>query len=93
LDYLKEVLEEVVGWGVDYDIGEVGLPSKLPWGGEKSQRYFYDAFFRELKHLMLDFKKRGLKLPSAVGLYEAIDEPRLPYLSSCPWSSRPPGIP
>lgn len=75
LDYLKEVLEEVATWDVDYDIGEVGLPSKLPWGGEKSQRYFYDAFFRELKHLLVDFRKRGLKLPSAVGLYEAIDEP------------------
>jgi len=48
-------MEEVAGWGVDYEIGETGLPSKLPWAGEKSQRYFYDAFFRAFKHLLVDF--------------------------------------
>lgn len=73
--YLREVLEEVAQWGVDYEIGEVGMPSKFPWGGEKSQRYFYDVFFRAFKHLLIDFRKRGIKLPSALGLYEAIDEP------------------
>jgi len=75
-DLLKKMMEEVATWGKDYDLGETGLPSKLPWGGEKSQRYFYDAFFREFKHLMVDFKERGLKLPSTIGLYEAIDEPK-----------------
>lgn len=74
-DLLKEVFEEVASWGKDYEMGETGMPTKFPWGGEKSQRYFYDAFFRQFKHLMLDFKERGLKLPSAIGLYEAIDEP------------------
>jgi hypothetical protein len=75
LDYLKDIMEEVAAWGVDYEIGEAGMPSKLPWGGEKSQRYFYDAFFRALKQLLIDFRNRGIRLPSAIGLYEAQDEP------------------
>lgn len=74
-DLLKEVFEEVATWGKEYELGETGLPTKLPWGGEQTQHYFYSAFFWQFKHMMNDFKKRGLKLPSAVGLYEAIDEP------------------
>ncbi|MBI4779016.1 hypothetical protein HY797_01010 [Candidatus Falkowbacteria bacterium] len=74
-DLLKEVFEEVASWGKDYEMGETGMPTKFPWGGEKAQRYFYDIFFRQFKHMMLDFKERKMKLPSAVGLYEAIDEP------------------
>ena len=74
-DLLKETMEEVATWGKDYELGEVGMPSKLLWGKEKSQRYFYDSFFRAFKHLMVDFREQGLKLPSRVGLYSAIDEP------------------
>lgn len=71
---LKEVLEEVATWGKEYELGEVGMPSKLPWGKEKSQRYFYDSFFRAFKKILVDFRNRGIKLPSRAGLYEAIDE-------------------
>jgi len=74
-DLLKEVFEEVSSWDKDYEMGETGMPTKFPWGGEKAQRYFYDVFFRQFKHMMLDFKEQKIKLPSAVGLYEAIDEP------------------
>jgi len=74
-DLLKEVFEEIAAWDKDYEMGETGMPTKFPWGGEKAQRYFYDVFFRQFKHMMLDFKTWGKKLPSAVGLYEAIDEP------------------
>ncbi len=75
LGLLKQVFEEIATWGKDYELGEVGLPAKKPWGGEKGQRYFYDAFFRAYKHLIIDFRSRGLKLPSRIGLYQAIDEP------------------
>ena len=74
-DLLKEVFEEIATWDKNYEMGETGMPTKFPWGGEKAQRYFYDVFFRQFKYMMLDFRKRGLKQPSAVGLYEAIDEP------------------
>ncbi len=75
MDLLKQTMEEVATWDKEYELGEVGMPSKLPWGKEKSQRYFYDSFFRSFKHLMLDFRSRGIKLPSRAGLYSAIDEP------------------
>jgi hypothetical protein len=75
LGALKQVFEEIATWGKEYEIGEVGLPTNQPWGNEKRQRYFYDVFFRAFRRLMLDFQSRGIKLPSSVGLYEAIDEP------------------
>lgn len=75
LEPLKEVLEKISLWDKEYELGEVGLPTKWPWGGEKTQRYFYNVFFRAFKHLMVDFRKKGVKLPSRVGLYQAIDEP------------------
>lgn len=74
LGLLKETFEEIESWGKEYELGEVGLPTKSPWGGEKTQRYFYDTFFRAYKHLLLNFRSRGIKLPSQVGFYEAIDE-------------------
>lgn len=70
---LREVLEEVASWDKEYHIGEVGLPTRFPWNGERAQRYFFNVFFRSLKRLLIDFEKRGLRLPSAVGLYEVID--------------------
>ncbi len=78
---LRSVFEEISAWGKEYELGEVGLPTKLPWGGEKSQRYFYDAFFRAYKQMMVDFRSRGKKLPSRVGFYQAIDEPPRSILS------------
>ncbi|HEX7586518.1 MAG TPA: hypothetical protein VF390_02710, partial [Patescibacteria group bacterium] len=75
LESLKGVLEKISLWDKECELGEVGLPTKWPWGGEKTQRYFYNVFFRAFKHLMVDFRKRGVKLPSRVGLYQAIDEP------------------
>ncbi len=88
-EFLKEIFEEVAASGKEYELGEVGSPSKLPWGGEKSQRYFYDAFFRAFKQLLVDLRSRGVKLPSRVGMYEAIDEPPknvvAKILSKTPW--------
>jgi len=72
---LRGAFERIASWDKDYELGEVGMPDKLPWGGEKSQRFFYDSFFRAYKQMMVDFRSRGLKLPSQVGFYEAIDEP------------------
>lgn len=79
LGLLKEVLTELASWGKEYEIGEVGIPTIQPWGNnqveqERIQRYFFDLFARELKHLFNDFEKRGVKLPAKIGLYEATDE-------------------
>lgn len=74
LGLLKKVFEEIATWGKEYELGEVGLPTKMPWGGEKTQRYFYDVFSMAFKQLLLDFHSHDLKLPSRVGLYEAVDE-------------------
>jgi hypothetical protein len=71
---LQESFERIASWGKDYELSEVGAPTNKPWGSEKSQRYFYDSFFRAYKHMMVDFRSRGLKLPSRVGFYEAVDE-------------------
>ncbi|MDD4900594.1 MAG: hypothetical protein PHS62_00570 [Patescibacteria group bacterium] len=88
-DYLEKMLREVANWGIEYEVGEVGIPSKLPWGGEKSQRYFYDILFRFLKHLLMEFRQEGIKLPSSLGLYEAIDEPPKTFMGKVadmtPW--------
>lgn len=71
---LREILEEVASWKkMAYDIAETGLPTRWPWRGEKAQRYFFDVFFRNLKHLLIEFEQRGLRLPNAVGLYEVLD--------------------
>ena len=75
LGLLEKVYDEIATWDKEYELGEVGLPTKKLWGGEKAQRYFYDAFFRAYKHLLVDFRSRGIKLPSKVGFYEAMDEP------------------
>jgi hypothetical protein len=76
MSLFKEVAEKVASWGKDYELGETGFPVKgAYWGNESRQRYFYDAFFRSFKHLMVDFQQRGVKLPDRVGLYQAINEP------------------
>ena len=70
-----EVAQRVAALGKDYELGETGFPVKgIYWGNESRQRYFYDAFFRNFKHLMVDFRQRGIKLPDRIGLYQAINE-------------------
>jgi hypothetical protein len=73
-DLLKSAFEEIATWGKEYELGEVGMRTNLR-GGEKSQRYFYDAFFRGFKKMMIDMREKNLRLPSRVGFYEAMDEP------------------
>jgi len=71
----KTVAETFSSWNKEYEIGETGFPTKdIYWGNERRQRYFYDAFSRSLKHLMADFRRRGISLPSRIGFYEAINE-------------------
>jgi len=80
IEWVKSIFERVASWGKEYELGEVGSPTRWPWeraGDEpgKPQRYFYDAFFREFKKMLVDFRERGIPLPTRVGFYEAIDEP------------------
>jgi hypothetical protein len=78
LGLLKETMETIAGWGKEYELGEVGIQTNIPGmstgHNEDRQRYFYDVFFREFKHMLLDFQERGIELPGHVGLYEAMDE-------------------
>ena len=71
---LKQVFEQISGWDQEYELGEVGMSSNKVWGKERGQRYFYDAFFRAYKHMLLDFRQAGRKLPSRVGFYQGVDE-------------------
>ncbi len=80
LGLLKEAMETIAGFDVEeYELGEAGIQTNIPLMSESHnedrQRYFFDVFFMEFKHLLLDFQKRGIKLPKRVGLYEAMDEP------------------
>ena len=79
LDLLKKVMEQVAAIGKAYEIGEVGLPTNIPFRGrvwnETRQRYFFAVFFRAFKHILLDLGRRGIALPAHVGIYEALDEP------------------
>lgn len=74
MDLLRETMQTVAGWDKEYEIGETGLPTRRPWGGERAQRYFFDTFFRAFGQTLEDFRARGLRLPSKVGFYQAIDE-------------------
>lgn len=76
VDLLRSTFEEIATWGNEYELGEVGMHTNfLLADGERAQRYFYDAFFRAFKHLMVELRAKGLRLPSRIGFYEAIDEP------------------
>ena len=75
MDFLKDTMKKIASWGKDYELAEVGLPTNSLFGDEKNQRYFFDLFFRALKHMLLEFQAQHLRLPSRIGLYEAIDEP------------------
>ena len=75
MSLFQEVAEKISSMGKEYEIGETGFPSKdFYWGGERMQRYFYDVFSRNLKHLMAYFRQKGIRLPSNIGLYQAINE-------------------
>jgi hypothetical protein len=74
-ELLKSTFEEIATWGKEYELGEVGQRTNIRGGGEKAQRYFYDAFFRAFKHLLVEMREKKLDLPSRVGFYEAMDEP------------------
>lgn len=79
LGLLQRTMEIVAGWSQEYELGEVGIQTNMPFMSQKHnqdrQRYFYDTFFRAFKLLLLDFQKRGVPLPTHVGFYEAMDEP------------------
>jgi len=79
LDALREVCEVVASWGKEYEIGEVGFPTNSPYNSEKRQRYFYDTFFKAFREMLVDFKERGIKAPSRVGLYETEDEANISF--------------
>jgi hypothetical protein len=74
-ELLEEALRTIAAWGKEYEIGEAGAMTKPLLGeDEKSQRYFYDAFSRAFKQILTKFRKEGVRLPSRVGFYEAMDE-------------------
>ena len=75
LGLLREVFERIAAWGKEYELGEMGFPTNRPWSSERRQRYFYDVFFRAFRRLVADFRARGVRLPSGIGLYEAVDAP------------------
>lgn len=75
LGYLRDVAEELASWGIEYEIGEVGFPTRCPWGDERAQRYNFNIFFRALRQMFIDFSSRSIPLPSRIGIYSAIDEP------------------
>jgi hypothetical protein len=79
LGLLQKTMEEVAGWNKEYELGEVGIQTNMSLMSDEHnqdrQRYFYDVFFRAFKQMLLDFQRRGISLPTRVGLYEAIDEP------------------
>jgi len=79
LDELKAVCELLASWGIEYEIDEAGFPTNTPYSSEKRQRYFYDVFFREFRKMLVEFRSKGLNLPSRVGLYEMNDEPNTAF--------------
>jgi glycosyl hydrolase family 53 len=74
LELLKNTFEHIAKLGIDYEIGETGFPTNIPYSTENRQRYFYDSFFRSFRQLLVDFKSRGIPLPKRVDLYETQDE-------------------
>lgn len=73
---LQEVAERVASWGKEYEIDEIGFPTKgMYWGNERRQRYAYDVHTRKLKEMLVDFRKRNIPLPTGIGTYMAKDEP------------------
>lgn len=74
LEMLKKTFERIAKLGIDYEIGETGFPTNVPYSTEDRQRYFYDSFFRAFRQLLVDFASRDIPLPKRVDLYETQDE-------------------
>jgi hypothetical protein len=79
LGMLETVLEKIAGWEKEYEIGEVGFPTNVPYSTEKNQRFFYDSFFRAFRQMIVGFGERGVALPKRVGLYETQDEANVSF--------------
>jgi hypothetical protein len=79
MELLQRCMRKLAQMGKEYEIGEVGFPTSLPWlskqRNERLQRYFFDHFFRLLRLTLDDLGHLGLPPPSRVGIYQAIDEP------------------
>lgn len=74
---LERVFGELSGWqGIEYEIGEYGLPTNEPWSNEDKQRYAFDVFARELRKIINKLWQEGKKLPRNFGIYESSN--RLP---------------
>lgn len=74
LGKLRQIFEIVAEWDMEYELGEFGSPTNGFWGNEAKQKKYYNIFFRELGKMLEDFRKRGMRLPSRIGLFEAADE-------------------
>ncbi len=78
---LSKVFEKLEGWeNTEYELGEVGMPTRKIFDREnpqRAQRYFFDTFFRSFKHLIVDFRSRNKRLPARMGLYAGTDEEAL----------------
>ena len=74
LDKLQEVFETISNWEVEYEIGEVGFPTNGFWGNEKKQVEFFESFFKALRKILEELKKRGDRLPAEVCFFELTDE-------------------
>ncbi len=81
---LRSVYDKISEWGVDYELGEVGRPSKAILGGEKYQALFFEAFFDGYEEMHADMERNGKKLPSGVDLYMLRDEPARTALRHVP---------
>lgn len=79
VDMLRDVCEKLARMGIEYELGEVGAPTNEPYKDERTQRLFYDMFFRAFRQMLVDFRSRGVALPRKVGLYETQDEPNVSF--------------
>jgi len=80
LNLLRQVFEMLSGWDIEYELGEVGACSDWPWGSERKQKQFYKIFFPALIEMLREFKAEGWRLPSRIGIYQAIDEEKKGFL-------------
>ena len=80
MEMLEKVFALLSGWrNVNYELGETGFPTNWPfWKSklrrERKQRTFFVRFFEALEMMLVRFKSKGLRLPSRIGIYEAVDE-------------------
>ncbi len=69
----KAVAEKLSALGIPYEIGESGFPTNVPYSTEDRQRFAYDTYFRALRQIFVDFKKKGVALPERVGIFSTQD--------------------